>query len=340
MAFRRLRSKKTKKNLKSASRKSSISKKTNISTVSPGLNGTALDKNINPPYQKSKGIKDNLYRNNAEGMSRVATWIPLFVGAWLVSGLFLTNLTLFSLLVTPMIAVQILLHGKKDRSIPFEKEFEMALLTGMVLFPLLLLHWYGNPSITLLSFFANLLSFYLKKHESRNVPQSIIRSLLQSILPALLAQMGVMSQLSLEKLSEQSGILEMYYGYFVLGIVPGTILGARELLLAYPVFKSEGWTLQTRYTTRENIEKTRPGSFTRLVVIILIIGPAIPSLLLPFSLFPETFLIASLSFLVLPKIAEKIQKEESEYDLLTIHLSNLSAAMGIAMLIAGLLAQF
>jgi hypothetical protein len=326
MAFRRLRSKKR--------------KKTKDPVLTPERNGTTLNSTLRPSYQKSKGIKDNLYRNNAEGMSRVATWLPLFVGAWLVSGLLLTNLTLFSLLVIPMIALQILLHGKQERPIPFEKEFELALLIGVILFPLLLFHWYGNPYMALLSFLANVCSFYLAKYTRRNVLQSILRSILQSILPALLAQIGVMSQLPLAKLSEQSNLMDIYFGYFVLGIVPGTILGARELLLAYPLFKAEGWTLQTKHLTKDQNEKTRPGSFTRLVVIILIIGPAIPSLLLPFSLFPETFLIASLSFLVLPKIAEKIQKNENEYNLLTIHLSNLSGAMGIAMLIAGLLAQF
>lgn len=346
MAFRRL---KNKNKRKKESIKSPLLHKQNKDTTTTSshtgrsseiehISATATQtKSIN----NDKSIRHKLYKNKAEGMAEVATWIPLFSACWLVSGIVLNNIPILSLCALPLIIINMIARSRDNRtdSIPFYKELEIFELIISLLCPLLLWHWYSLSELAVISLLANLAYYYLHNKKRESVPDALFRSLLRFIFPGLLAQAGILSQLEIVPHLETSKEQSIYLGYIILGIVPGSLLASRELLLHHHIFDKAGWKLQIEKTNSKGEKFIRPGAFTKLAVITMILGPAIPALQLPFRILPDTFLLASLSFLVLPKVAEKIQDSSKNYPFLCIHLANLATALGVLMFIAALLAK-
>ncbi len=329
MAFRRILKKK--KNNKKVDPPDASPKK---QVLVPEKNGSLLGSNSEIRISKSGNIIQRLYRDKAHGMATVGLWFPLFAGAWLVSGVVLKNLLLLSLCTTPLILIHLSAHLKEIREVPFRKELEILLVVLAVAVPLFIFNRYGNLLLPISSGLANLFYLYIKHRPPTTTTQSITQSLLCFMFPGLLAEIGVLSQMHT---IENPDINKAYIGYSILGIIPGSVLAARELLLQYPIFQKARWTLSVQTMNKKGEPVSRPGSFTRLVVITMILGPAFPALQLPFNLIPDSFLLASLAFIYLPKIAQKIQDSPDNHPSQAIHLANLGLALGITMFIAALL---
>lgn len=357
MAFRRIIKKKKIKKERKTSQVESYSSNGSSTHFRPEKNGSALSHIKDSSNEMSKkSLSYRLYSNKAEGLSRLVMWVPLFMGAWLVSGIILINISILTILILPLLFLTLVGKGSRATSIPFKKELDLVSLVFLLSCSLALYYWFSGAMIGVLLFVIGLMCFYLERTSSQTVMQAFSRAILISFVPALLSQAGVLSQLygvSPDLLAGASSKdYEFYFGYLILGFVPGTILGGRELLLSYPIFKKANWTIEypvsSRFSLRSSENKDnkdsnqlkRPGGFTRAVVVFLILGPAIPALTLPFQIFPETFLITSLAFFLIPKIAETIQNEPSKYPLLSIQLANLSALLAILMFVGALLAKY
>ena len=64
-------------------------------------------------------IKEILFANDCEGLFRLVTFGPLFVGAWLAGGLVLDQVVSFALVTAVLITAQYLEVFRKNEDIPF-----------------------------------------------------------------------------------------------------------------------------------------------------------------------------------------------------------------------------
>ncbi|HMO16488.1 MAG TPA: hypothetical protein PKA63_01670 [Oligoflexia bacterium] len=307
------------------------------------LNYTNSPNTSSTPAYSRKSLMQVLYGGHGYGLSRLSTWLPLFLGAWLVSGIVLNNISLLSLVILPLLLIST--YGKlvREQNLPYQREMKLVIFAIIIITCLFINDWYNSFPIAVLALISSILLFVLEELKVTSTRSAVLRALSQSILPALLSQIGIMSQTSTEN-------KVLYLGYLIIGFVPGTILGARELILSYEIFQKSGWTLagkefqpkQSGKIKTEDHEKVkfRPGGYTRLVLAFILTGPILPSLLLPFSILPETFLLSSLIFVIFPKLAETIQERPDSYSLVAIHLANIAAGLSVLMFIAGLLAKW
>jgi hypothetical protein len=335
MAFRRLKSgrKRRKANKKFPDQKNTDSQ------ITPLANGTPLQNTQDTSHERARSLRERLYDDEGLGMSYVASWFPLFAGAWLVSGITLQNIEILSLCIFPLIFTHLASHAKTQYQIPFLREMRILVLVISILFPLIINNWYSHAALSVISGSANVAYFLTSYGNARSIPHSLALSLITFLFPGLLAQIGIMSQLTPGTQSEVTSFTSFYPGYSILGLVPGSILAARTLLLSRSLFLDAGWTLNTTKRDKKGNETVRPGSFARLVVLVMILGPAIPSVQLPFRLLPDSFLLASAALLLLPKTAEAIQSPNANYSQICILLANLAFGLGVLMFLAGIISQ-
>ena len=76
-----------------------------------------------------------------------------------------------------------------------------------------------------------------------------------------------------------------------------------------------------------------------MVIFFIIIGPAIPAMLLPFEILPNTFISSSLVFFIIPKIADRIQNTSGaeELKVTSIYLAMLAFGLEILVFLSALL---
>jgi hypothetical protein len=136
---------------------------------------------------------------------------------------------------------------------------------------------------------------------------------------ATTSQMSILSQIPFINLSR------IFLGYSLMGLIPGTVLASRCILLNADKFLADGWTIGSlKKSDRKGVEKDVPTNYTKLVMFLLIIGPAIPAILMPFNILPTAFLSSSALFFILPKLADKIQNATEPE---TLRLSSISVTL-------------
>jgi len=330
--MRRIIKIKTKKKEKISATASSSNTNTAAINIA-ATNTTAHLSNPNLKKLKSKGIIERLYQDRAKGVATLALWLPLFTACWIVSGIFLNNLLLLTLSVLPLLFFHLYFYLNESNEIPFNRELKIILIGFGILSPLLIYFHFNNALLSIICLLSNAIYFLIKNIETDSIKKVFLKSFLLFLILGLFAQIGILSQTS-----QSNNLNEFKFNliYSVLGLIPGSLLAAREMLIHFELFKKNGWKLSTEALNKKGEKVYRPASFTRLIVITMILGPAFPALQLPFTLLPDAFLISSLAFIYIPKIAQKIQDSENNHYEQIINLAQLSLALGFLCLIAGL----
>lgn len=247
--------------------------------------------------QESLSLKERLLSNYAEALERIVLWLPLFLGAWLSSGFVLEHLTELALVSIPILVHFLFRTRKAEVEIFMEREVQIVTRVLPYLSALYLYSETNRPDLGICLALSSLsLEGYFLARENSSF-FLIIKALSACLFMSVSAQMGILSQ------QKYTSMNEVFWGYCLLGFIPGTILSARNLLLLVDKFTAFGWTLGS--ITKG--EKTRPSAYTKLVVFFIILGPAIPAMLLPFQILPKAFISSSLVFFIVPKLADLIQ---------------------------------
>lgn len=258
-----------------------------------------------------------LFHDYGAPLERLSLWLPLFLSVWLVNGIIIKELKLFALSTVPLLA-HYLFRSRSNPGIFLEKELGVGFRLAPFIAALYFFSELGRPDLALTLALANIfLDLYFL--ESRSSLFLIVKSLSAPLLMASLSLLGINSQLKL------SSITEIYLPYCLLGLIPGTLVSARLILLNADIFSSLGWALGSS----DKNEKSQPTNYSRLATFLLVIGPALPAMLLPFNYLPQSFLVSSFSFFIIPKIAEKIQTASEPETLKLTSINTLLLAVGL-----------
>lgn len=256
--------------------------------------------------------------NDGEGLYNLCIWFPLFASCWLVSGLIIKNLNTFSYFFLPLIGFFIFYNSQEQRK--KNREYKVQIIPVLVLIvSLYSAYLYQIPlkPILVYSFLVAMAFFVLDWYlQSENI-HSILTVILKSIVPLAISSsfvfLGIFSQY-------ETSFESTHLTYIVLGVIPGLVLMSRACLQFSHIFEAKGWEYQKSVETKKG-QVMRPQAISRLIIGLMILGPAIPSLLMPFNIIPETLFVVSLSFLMVPRLAQRIQSEEGSKSERIVHLT-------------------
>lgn len=275
-----------------------------------------------------RGIKERLLANYGEALERFALWSPLFLGAWLSSGFVLTDVTALSLISLPLLFQFLFRTRTKVEEIFLETQVLTFLRILPFISALYLFSEKARPDLSICLILSGLFLegyFYKSKIAWLSL---FIKPITSCLFMASNSQMGIASQIPFKSLEET------FFGYFIMGLIPGTVIAGRQFLLHAEEFSELGWQLgSVRKVAKDGSEKELPSRYTKLVMFSIIIGPAIPALLIPFNILPKAFLSSSLIFFVLPKLAEKIQNTKDPELLKITSISVTMLALGLQILL-------
>ena len=265
--------------------------------------------------------------NGAEGLANISLWFPFFAGSWIVSGILIQNLNLYSLVFVPMMLVFLFSKGNlftsKDK---YRNSLYLQLAFVLVILSAGFIHDQDKRLVIVISFlsfnFSLLFGYYLES--SRFVDKTsvvLIKAFLPIIQVVSLSYMGIFSQLNRD--FELADI-----PYSLISLIPGTIFFSRSILIDDGILKKRGF-LYERIKMKKGAERQYPGLISALINSGLVIGPAIPAMLLPFSILPQGFFVASLPLLYLAKLATSIQNEEGRKEWRLIKVTSYLAIVSL-----------
>ncbi len=266
-------------------------------------------------FQQHPGtFKERLLFNGGEGLSNILIWVNIFASAWLVSGIVLQNISLFSQIFVPLMSLFLL--AKNREQISTSLRGRVFLISAPIMIALSIIYvayfnyQYSRPDLSIMLLMA-IMTLHIQNHfatvEARSsVSKIIIYGSTNFILAALLGLLGLFSQQ--EAISGPSDLV-----FVVLGIMPGFVLTARQFLIDSPYLSGKGWVFE-KTISKDNKERLRPGGLSRIVIGSMVLGAAIPSLLLPLGILPKSLFIVTLSFYFVPSLAQTLQKESGPLD--------------------------
>lgn len=277
-----------------------------------------------------KKILDKAFKkltfNYGEGLYNLSFWLPLFASSWLVHGFIVKKIDTFSYFFIPLVIFFILINSKQQNEISLAKKKQtiVFILIFFILYTLYLQHSLEKLELTI-SFFIVVLCFIADWLLSPMQINSILKVVIKSILPLIIVScfviIGIFSQYE-ERFSLKA------LSYLVLGIIPGLTLMSRTCLMHSKVLENKGWKYEQLVKTKKG-EIKRPGGISRLVIGTMILGPAIPSILMPFNVIPQSMFIVSLSFLMVPKLAQKIQSKQGSHEERVIYLTFFASIVSV-----------
>ncbi len=276
-------------------------------------------------------IKERLFANYGEALERIVLLLPMFSGAWLSSGFVLGRIFELALVSIPLI-VNFLFQGRNNKGELFlEKEISIFVRSLPYLSALYLYSEYQRPDLSICLILSGVfLEGYLWENRKSSL-QIFVNAISIALFMAATSQMGVLSQ------QEFQGLSDIFIWYFLLGFIPGTVMTARKLLLYSDKLVSYGWRLGMKGVGEPDENgvflKQRPTAYTKFVLLFIILGPAMPALLLPFNILPKAFISASLIFFIVPKIAEQIQHTEDVMVLKELSLKLVVLTFGLEILV-------
>lgn len=282
---------------------------------------------------KKPSLKQRLFVNYAEAIERFAIWLPLFLGAWLSSGFVLTNVIELGLISLPLLFQYIFRTREKKEEIFLENQVLTFFRVIPYVSALYLYSELNRPDLSICLILSGLFleGYFIKVRSAKSI---ILKAIFISLFMATTSQMSILSQIPFTNLSN------IFLGYSLMGLIPGTVLASRCILLNSDKFLAHGWAIGSyKKSDRKGVEKDVPTNYTKLVMFLLIIGPAIPALLMPFNILPNAFLSSSALFFILPKLADKIQNatEPESLKLSSISVALLALGLEIALFLATLI---
>lgn len=248
-----------------------------------------------------KGVSDRV-----DGFFQLAAILPFFSTAWIENGLLVKDSLTFTVLLGALILGSLArsVNLRKDE-IPFPGQLIQFIAIGAGVLCFAVYYLTGSVEATLLTASATVLRILAFLLDIRNVFSLCLYGITLVVSTTLLAPLGAFLG---------SGIV--YLPFFVFGVVPGFVLAAAEVLRYSPILEKDGWTRAQMGKTRDGKEVQRPGSLTRLLVLLLIAGPVVPAFLASFEYIPIPFMITVVSLYGAPAVAEGFQNKSTDESVL------------------------
>ncbi len=273
-------------------------------------------------------IKQMLYAEDAEGLFCLVRFLPIFLGAWLVSGLVIVQIAPF-LMLTGVVVLAQYEANFRQQDILFGRDLRLLLYLAEAGILYLFYQSTGLIWTTLLAAVAVVL-VHVFNNLKRESPIKIIISCLALVLQmSFFALLGIKSQtFGFENPSPES------WQHAILGFAPGFALASATIAKHTEVFTCSGWLRSKPYQDRGNLV-TRPGALSTMFSLTLIAGPAIPLALAPLGIgFPTPFLACGLAFIPIPHILQAFMEKKWSDKLIVIHCINLAAGLALIVFLA------
>lgn len=308
-------------------------KKQKVQTVSKtqaAVKGTRLRRTKKREHAK---LGQRLYDNEAAGLFRLVSYMPLFIGAWLVSGIVLQDVLPFVLATIPLGFAHYFDSLDDREDIPFAETLKLFMGVGAGMSVLALLGLTDHIYLAAYSGLAAAIIVLEHKIPADGPLRILLLAFSVVIRSTVLGIVGILTQIYA---SEPKLILV----HGVIGFVPGMVLAASLISRHAGVLQKAGWSRTRQRSNRKGESVEAPGRLTQAFALFLLIGPAVPVMLTPLGFFPLPFLLCALSFLVLPQLAQAFFKSSMPDNEITVSVINLAAALAAAVLAAAVLARF
>lgn len=330
--------KKKKKSRKGkSSSESSESSKTSKPDATAGQGSTASSSKEKKSKKKAvkkerESLKQRLYADNAKGLYDVVSFMPLFIGTWLASGLVVEQISSFMLASSPLILGRYYQRISDREDIPFAEMFHTIMVALGVASLIGLYALTGHIYLTAFSALAAVMVVAETMIPADSVRRILLLCASVSIRCSLLGLVGVLSQIF-----EQQPSFEFVHG--ILGLTPGMVLASSLIARHSKVLLEAGWLRSQQRKNRKGEMVPRPGRLSQVFSLLLVLGPAIPVTLTPLKIFPPVFLLCCIAFHSIPKITEAFFKGSQPDSVLCIRCINVAALLAILLTIAGFLAR-
>jgi hypothetical protein len=296
------------------------------------VNQTAAKGEAAAKKKKAGFIARKLYSNDSEGLYRLVSIAPFFVGSWIAGGLFIGQMFPFVALTIALMISQFVPELERNKKVIFAREFKLIAAAAIVA----VMIWYfsmtnnvGTTALFALAIIIEQLSNQIDFSTARNVLQKSI---------SLVVKMSIFSVVAI---TTQTIALnpQIEWQYAVFGFVPGMVLASSWICKYSQVFLNEGWTRFHEKTKKDGRVVRRPAGLSRVFSMFIVLGPAVPTICVPFDLFPTPFLSCALAFYPIPKLLDKFLNETEQDSFIAFNTANLALGLTGLMLVIGILVR-
>jgi hypothetical protein len=247
-------------------------------------------------------------------VAEACTYVPLFLGAFLVDGLFLKSFLLLAVIVGAIAALRTGLEVKK----PATRILLFFISAACICYVI-------GSRIHLATISLLVLAMLLPI--SASAEQTLPKTLIRIFGMCALAILGVLAQSEMFLLDAGA-----------LGLVPGGLLGGAELISRAKTLEGEGYS---RYrvgtsTTGEKGASRRPGALAQILAVYVIGFPALLVCLAALGIFPPAFIFMAFFLYNGCQITSDFLNEVRSDDVLAVRtagLAGLSLLVEIAILL-------
>lgn len=274
-----------------------------------------------------------LYSNDSAGLYQLVTVAPFFIASWVAGGFIISRMTEFFIVTLVMIVGSYTGELEKNKKLSYKKEFKIISTAILVA----LIFWFSSVTshlaLTLLLAVTVLIQRLSEYIDFSNVKNIILKCSGMIIRMSLYSLIGIVSQRYVEN-------PEIQWQYVVFGFVPGTLLAGSLIARKSQVFINSSWSRFSEGKNKKGEAVKRPAGLTRLLSMFLILGPALPTILTPFDIFPTPFLFTAVAFYFVPNILEDYLNESQADAVIAMRTANLALAMSALVLLIGIFVRF
>lgn len=239
------------------------------------------------------------------GFFQVAAVVPFFVTAWVSNGVIIGDIFLFSVFFGSIVLGTMTSSVmQRQKEIPFPEQLQQIFLVLAVVMAAVCYSETKSAEVSLILAAATFLRILSAKIEPRSLLSFFLVLLSLVVSSSLIAPLGAY-------LHER----HVYYPFLLFGYVPSMILGSALVIKYSPLFESRGWARTRMRVNRQGKEVKLPAGISRLFILLLLGGPLLPALLVPFHYLANSFVLPVLSLARAPNIAEDFlhqKKPEAE----------------------------
>ena len=256
-------------------------------------------------YTTKLRVSENEEGRPSHGFFHIAAVSPFFITAWISNGVIVGDYFLFTVffgsIVLGTMASSVV---QKRDEIPFPEQLLQIFLAAAMGLSVLTYSETKSVEVSLIVAAASFLRILSARIEPRSLFSFFLVLIALIVSSSLIAPLGAYLQ-------ERA----IYYPFLLFGYVPSMILGSALVIRYSALFEANGWKRSRLHVNKQGKEVTRPAGISRLFILLLLGGPLLPALLVPFHYLANSFVLPVLSLGRAPNIAEDFlhsKKPEAE----------------------------
>jgi hypothetical protein len=275
-------------------------------------------------HQKDDSAQFYPYRRS---IARFILYSPLFLGAFAPSGFLLKNPQVFALIFSGVFIAD---ESARLLRLPGSRTVTVVKVFGCLIVFVILLSVFAavsrEPWMVLLFAVCIGANYALARIRVDTVRRVLSQCVISCSLSSLLGVMGV-----------YAGAQTVEWGALALGI-PGSMLFSSSLIVRYAnLFETVGWKRGCYIKDKKGEQTLRPLSLTRLVSLLLFLGPAIPAAFSFAHIAPSRYAMIGLVLFAAPKPAATFLNGPENDRWVAERVEQIAVLSPLIMLVLGLL---